>query len=167
MIKSLFLCFLFLISSNGIKDYVKEPEFILLARSGNWENHSKPLYISRHKLNIQLDSFRYNLLHMQQKSFSAPIPNNIYEAFLNTQYTFVITNEKTYSQIISFVYSNKKLFTKYISVNDENYSQINIHISNKTFSLFDKNIIVFFKNLKTHLTFRNCDKKVIKALNEI
>jgi hypothetical protein len=167
MIKSLMLAILLLISINHKEPASKIPEYILFVRTDENQNHSRPLYISTRKLNIQLDSFRYNMLKIQLKQLGAPMTKKIYEAFMNTQYAFVITDKKTYGALFDFIYKHPELYNPDTGGFNDYYSQINIHIDKKIFKLHNEDVDVFFKKMITLLKSKNYDRNVIHALGEI
>jgi hypothetical protein len=167
MIKPLILSILILISISYQENTPKAPEYISFIRADENQNHSKKIYISTAKLNIQLDSLEYNILKRNLKTINKPITKEVYQAFVNMYYVCVVTDRKNYQALFDFINNHSELYdTKGIKDYDI-YNEVVLHINNKSFFLINKNSITFFEKLKEYLRSKHCDSAVIKALEEI
>jgi len=81
---------------------------------------------------------------------------------VNSDFNFVITSEKTYKEIISFIQTHDHLFTSGIK-----YEGYEIMVNGKIYYISYKSKDDFFEKLKKYLTIQNCDKHLIERINVI
>ena len=167
MIKQLILSILILILANNQENVSKMPKYISFVRTDENQNHSKKIYISMVKLNIQLDSLEYNTLSRNLKAINKPMTKEIYQAFVNIHYDCVVTDKTTYHTVFDFINSHAGLYDTSGIKGYNVYNEVSVRISNKPFFLINKNSIIFFEKLKGYLKSKRCDSTVVKALGEI
>ena len=128
----------------------------------NSAKYFAPLVISKRKLNIKLNGGDSD----EFKAWQKIDPNVKLEKFVDTYYRRVITDENTYSLLVSFIKNNPEFYSNNTDkINPAGFKEVTAN--GEIHDLFYKTDSGFFKELVTTLKFNNCDKKVIHALENM
>jgi len=133
------------------KEYISFEEV-----NNNETKYTRPLIISKQKLTIKLDATEtlmfQDWLKMDRKAKL--------DQFIGTQYDLAVTDENTYTQLLSFITTHPEFYSNYTDKrNEAGYWQFTAN--GKDYPLFYKTKKECLRQLISHLKSNNCDPKVI------
>jgi len=138
-------------------------EYIEFKNLGADDNkYISPIFISQSKLDIELDESELEHLKNIQ---SLPVKMTK-EDFINLHYDLLVTDEQTYSTLLSFIVGHNEFYLNGLDRFNPSGSLV-ILTGGKTFYLYYKTQSSFFNQLLAVLKEKNCDKKIIDKLGHI
>ena len=156
----LFLLSTTTVFAQRIKNKVEYIEFINTGTDDN--KYIPPILISQSKLDIELDESESKEL----KNIQSLAVKTTREDFINLHFDMLITDEKTYSSLLSFIIGHNEFYLNGLDRFNPAGS-LTILTDGKTFYLYYKTQKTFFNQLLDTLKEKNCDKKVINKLSLI
>lgn len=161
--KTLLLLFIPFLLLNQQETNVIPGDFIEIDYVG--QHYVKPLIIYKDESELEIIkqglSKRYDSMK-QVIPVERPLTKEEKMRNVNTLFDFVITGEKTYKEVISFIQMGNHLFTSGIG-----YEGYKIIVSGKIYCVYYKSKDEFFGELTRYLTIQNCDKHVIERIDVI
>jgi hypothetical protein len=100
------------------------------------------------------------------KDFQRSYPNMSKEEFIKLNFDLLITDENTYSMLLSFLKTRNGFYSHY-PYNLYPEGNIDIIANEKKYNLCYKTQKAFFAELIDSLKEKNCDEKVIVSLGHI
>ena len=142
------------------------PTFIEFVYIGQMDNKPmRQLYISTHKLNLELTKDQNNRLVQRLRALNISMTTDIKERYINEIYNLTITDERSYRLLNFFISRQKYLYTDFFSTNDSD--DFAIVIGNQNFRISKKTESEFFQELKKFLKSRKCDKNLIIQISQL
>jgi len=148
---------------------IKSVNYIKLESHGPIEEvYHRPLIISTCKLKVELT--KQDITKLKSEYGVRVITPALEKMFLNQNIYFLITTKRTYLQMLKFIDDNPHFFTNEKNKNNSaayNHDITSITAQGRIYEVFYKYNNGFFKNLIENLKVKNCDKKVITAIDQL
>jgi hypothetical protein len=158
----LLLIFSLLITINFKGTQPDTTEYIEFVNIGEQAKYIPPMFISKRKLDIKLVEPELGIF----KDFQRSYPNMTKEEFIKLNFDLLITDENTYSVLLSFITTHKGFYSHYpYKLYPE--GKLDIIANGEKFNLCYKTQKNFFSELIDSLKERNCDEKVVIRLGHI
>jgi hypothetical protein len=126
------------------------------------DKYVPPILISQKKLDIELDQSELQVF----KTTQSAAPKITMEQFINLHYDLIVTDEKSYSTLLSFIIGHNQFYLDGLTRFNRGNSSI-ILTDGKTFYLYNKTKKEFFNQLSDSLKKTDCDKKLIFELSRV
>jgi len=165
MNKLLIVVFPLILSISDKKQVMETSRYIEFLHSGIEDKHIRPVIISTTKIDMPLTADE--LKHLKYLLKKPVVTKKEREDYLSSMYKLMKTDEKTYLTILNFIRGNNELFTNKLNKNNGEFENYTIITEGKRYSIFYKFKYKFFNELEKYLKVKNCDKKVINAINEL